>query len=124
MTMELSLELCRLEDIPEGGSKGVALDPESVYADVLLVRREGRVYAYRNSCPHTGAPMEWQPDQFLDYRDHYIQCGIHAALFRVEDGFCVQGPCARQSLTPLAVVVREGRVLALEDPRRKRSERR
>lgn len=117
--MDLPLELCRLEDIPEGGSKGVALDPAAVYADVVLVRRGARVYAYRNSCPHTGAPMEWQPDQFLDYRNQYIQCGIHAALFRVEDGFCVQGPCARQSLTPLAVELRGGRVLALEDPRRK-----
>lgn len=107
--------LCRLEDIPEGGSKGITIRPDAAYADLILVRtREGVVYAYRNHCPHTGAPMEWQPDQFLDYRGEFIQCGIHGALFRIRDGYCLSGPCARRSLAKINVEVRESLVVTLE----------
>ncbi|MDX1654230.1 MAG: Rieske (2Fe-2S) protein [Candidatus Competibacteraceae bacterium] len=109
------MDLGPLEAIPDGGSRGVSLNPRSSYADLILVRRGQRVWAYHNRCPHTGAPMEWEPDRFMDYTGRYIQCGLHAALFRVEDGYCIAGPCARRSLEPLRVEVRRGRVVALED---------
>ncbi|MFZ1643394.1 MAG: Rieske (2Fe-2S) protein [Candidatus Contendobacter sp.] len=112
--------LCRLDELPEGRSKGFALDPETRYADLLVVRTRNGVYAYRNRCPHTGAPMEWEPDQFLDYTGSLIQCGIHSALFRIEDGYCVSGPCARQSLQRVAVIERDGWLIALEPPERAR----
>lgn len=106
--------LCRLDELPEGQSKGFALNPEARYADILVVRTPAGIYAYRNRCPHTLAPMEWEPDQFLDFTGTVIQCGIHGALFRIEDGYCVSGPCARQSLQRIAVTVREGWLIALE----------
>ncbi|CDH47267.1 MAG: Rieske 2Fe-2S domain-containing protein [Candidatus Competibacteraceae bacterium] len=106
--------LCRLDDLPEGQSKGFALDPAARYADILVVRTPAGIYAYRNRCPHTFAPMEWEPDEFLDLTGTVIQCGIHGALFRIEDGYCVSGPCVRQSLQRIAVTVREGWLVALE----------
>ncbi len=108
--------LCALDSIPDGGSRGYAVDPEADYADLVLVRRGERVHAFRNRCPHTGAPMEWVPHRFLDATGDYIQCGLHAALFRIEDGYCIAGPCARRSLEPVAVTVRDGMVVALEEP--------
>ncbi len=106
--------LCRLDDLPEGQSKGFAISLDARYADILLVRTRAGIYAYRNRCPHTGAPMEWEPDQFLDYSGTSIQCGIHGALFRIEDGYCVSGPCARQSLQRIAVIERDGWLIALD----------
>jgi nitrite reductase/ring-hydroxylating ferredoxin subunit len=76
-----------------------------------LVRRGDQVFGYRNACPHTGAPLDWQPDRFLDAGGELIQCATHGALFRIDDGACLWGPCAGQSLTPLSLVVREGMVL-------------
>lgn len=108
--------LCRLDDLPENQSKGFAIRPDSRYADILVVRTRAGVFAYRNRCPHTGAPMEWEPDQFLDHSGSSIQCGIHGALFRIEDGYCVSGPCARQSLQPVAVIEWDGWLIALEPP--------
>ena len=55
-------ELCRLSELAEGQSRGVAARPDALYADVMLIRRDDRVYAYRNCCPHARAPMEDQPD--------------------------------------------------------------
>lgn len=106
--------LCRLDDLAEGQSKGFAIGLDARYADIVVVRTRTGIYAYRNRCPHTGAPMEWEPDQFLDYSGTAIQCGIHGALFRIDDGYCVSGPCARQFLQRVAVIERDGWLIALE----------
>ena len=106
--------LCHLDELPEGSSKGFSADPKAYYADILVVRTREGLYAYHNHCPHTGAPMEWQPHQFLDYTENFIQCGIHGALFRIRDGYCIAGPCKNRSLVKVAVVVQDGGLLALE----------
>ena len=111
--------LCRLEELPEGTSKGFAADPTAHYADILVVRTHEGVYAYRNSCPHIGAPMEWQPDQFLDYTGTLIQCGIHAALFCIRDGYCIAGPCKGRYLRKVALAVQDSVIVALEDLERR-----
>ncbi|MBK8181915.1 MAG: Rieske 2Fe-2S domain-containing protein [Candidatus Competibacteraceae bacterium] len=106
--------LCRLDELPEGESRGFAAKPDARYADIVVVRAHQGIYAYRNRCPHTGAPMEWEPDRFLDFSGTLIQCGIHGALFRFDDGYCIAGPCARQSLRRIAVIERDGWLVALE----------
>ncbi len=107
--------LCRLEDIPRNGSKGVGARPGTEYADVVMVRTNDEVFAYRNRCPHTGAPMEWQPDVFLDCTSRHIQCGLHGALFRIHDGYCIFGPCAGRSLEPVAVCIKGELVIVMDD---------
>ena len=87
--------LCLPEALLEGTGRGF----EHNGLRLLAVRREGQVYVYKNRCPHRGVPLEWQPDQFLDPSASLIQCATHAALFLIESGECVAGPCAGQSLT-------------------------
>ena len=89
--------LCPSQGLGEGASRGFVLDE----LRLLVVRREGRVYAYKNRCPHRGVSLEWQPDQFLDSSASLIQCATHSALFLIESGECVAGPCAGQFLTAL-----------------------
>jgi len=98
-----------LESIDEPGSRGFALG-EGAGASFFVVRKEGQVMAFRNRCPHTGAPLEWQPHQFLDVDKGFIQCALHGALFRVRDGHCLRGPCVGQSLDALPLEVSEGRI--------------
>jgi nitrite reductase/ring-hydroxylating ferredoxin subunit len=77
---------------------------------LFVVRKEGVLAAYRNRCPHTGAPLEWLPDQFLDLENSFIECALHGALFRPEDGYCLRGPCVGASLESLELEVVDGRV--------------
>lgn len=72
--------------------------------DLFMVRMDDRIYAYENHCPHTGSPLDWMPDQFLDIDKQFIQCATHHALFRIEDGFCIQGPCSGAYLRSLKVI--------------------
>lgn len=85
----------RVSDIPENGSKGFTCNGEKYFA----VKKEGKLHVYKNSCPHIGVALEWVEDQFLDSSKTMIQCANHGALFVIESGACVTGPCSGQKLT-------------------------
>jgi len=103
--------LCRFDDLQDPGSRGVTLQQGDRLLDVIVVRKGRGVYAYVNSCPHTGSPLEWNRHEFLSPDKRYIQCAMHAALFRLADGGCVAGPCPGTSLTAIAVAVESGLVV-------------
>jgi len=107
-TSASSAVVCRLEDIEDPGSKGMAVSIAGQLQDIFIVRRGDSVFGYLNSCPHTGGPLDWTPDRFLDLDGRYIQCAMHAALFRVENGRCIAGPCNGDRLTPVPVEVDAG----------------
>jgi nitrite reductase/ring-hydroxylating ferredoxin subunit len=103
-----------VDDIPASGCKEFALQGAGE-PDCFLVYRGGTLRAYRNRCPHTGAPLNWQPDVFLDFQGRHIQCDLHGAQFRIEDGACLYGPCNGEGLQPVAVTIAEGAVWLCEE---------
>lgn len=105
------LRLCRLDELPDPGTRGFSVRTGNGVQDIFVVRQGTAVHAYKNSCPHTGSPLDWQPDEFLNLDRTLIQCATHAALFRIEDGECVAGPCAGQALTTHPVRVDAGWIL-------------
>lgn len=104
------LSLCAFNELQDPGSKGVTLECDSRLFDLFVVRQGGEVRVYLNSCPHTGGPLDWVPDQFLSIDRRHIQCATHDALFRWEDGVCIAGPCAGDVLTALPARVEAGEV--------------
>ena len=106
----------RLADLHDPGSLGLTLKTVQGELDIFVVRHGGRVEGYINSCPHTGVNLEWQANQFLDPGGHFIQCATHGALFRVEDGYCLRGPCAGEYLSRFLVEVEEGELVCYTAP--------
>ncbi len=98
--------LCHLNDLNDGQSKGFERRGQRLF----VVRQGERVVAYHNRCPHLGIDLEWLDDQFLDAEGHFIQCAMHGALFLIDSGLCISGPCQNQSLSPIPCDVREGEV--------------
>ncbi|OLU32506.1 MFS transporter [Pseudomonas sp. PA15(2017)] len=91
------IRLCAPDELPEAQSRGFDIEDMQLFA----VRKGGEVFVYRNRCPHRGVPLEWQADQFLDPSASLIQCARHGALFLIESGECVAGPCEGQTLRPI-----------------------
>jgi nitrite reductase/ring-hydroxylating ferredoxin subunit len=92
------LSICKLDELAENGARGFCLPYVTGELELCVVRNKGEVFAYINSCPHTGLPLNWLPDQFLDNTGNYLQCSNHFALFEIDSGRCVQGPCTGQYL--------------------------
>lgn len=101
------MKICALDELEEGTARTFCIHERQ---EVFIVRQGGHVHGYYNRCPHTGAPLNWLPDQFLDTSGTYIQCSGHDALFRIEDGLCVSGPCHGQSLSPVNLMVASGQL--------------
>lgn len=106
--------LCALADIAEGESKGFTVTCGGETQDVFVVHHQGRYFAYLNRCPHTGINLDWMPGQFLNRDKAFIQCATHGALFRIDAGYCIAGPCAGDRLVPVAVVVENGKLVMCE----------
>jgi nitrite reductase/ring-hydroxylating ferredoxin subunit len=104
------LELCCLEDIPDGGARGFAVEGPALAQRIIVVRRGGAVFGYVNRCPHVPTRLDYSPDEFLDETGCYLECGGHLALFRIEDGVCIEGPCEGEALKPVPLHIRGGRV--------------
>lgn len=103
--------LCRADEVPEGGGRGFCFGSGVDLCAVFVVRRDGTLYGYINSCPHQGTPLDFLPDRFFSSDGRHLLCRTHGAMFRVEDGFCVSGPCAGKSLKRLAFRVEGGEIL-------------
>ncbi|CAN0620880.1 Rieske domain-containing protein [Burkholderia multivorans] len=84
--------LCRLDEVPDGGAR--VIDASQVDVPVVIVRRGGDVWAYENRCPHFSVPLDFEPGSVSCYRSRVLMCAHHSALFRFEDGHCIEGPCA------------------------------
>jgi nitrite reductase/ring-hydroxylating ferredoxin subunit len=97
--------LCRLDDLPDGDSRG--FDPWHEGQDsVLVVRRGERVVGWRDACPHHGGtPMAWRKDAYLNFERTRIVCAAHGAQFDIETGACIVGPCLGQGLQPVELVI-------------------
>ncbi len=100
------IHLCADTDIEENSARGL----QGEGYNLIAVRKKGQLYLYNNSCPHRGIPLEWMPDQFLDHGKHYLQCATHGALFKIDDGHCIAGPCANDKLTAAAFEICDGQV--------------
>ncbi|MDH4108493.1 MAG: Rieske 2Fe-2S domain-containing protein [Gammaproteobacteria bacterium] len=74
----------------------------------FVVRRGDSVYAYQNYCMHVGHQLNWKPDSFLTRDMTKIICASHGALYEIDSGLCVGGPCRGKSLRRVACELREG----------------
>ena len=107
--------LCRLEEIPDGESRGFPPAPGG-FTGLFAVRQGEAVRVYVNSCPHIGLPLAPAPPRSLHAKSRVTVCPAHGARFRIQDGECISGPCYGESLE--AVPVRldaEGRVIVPAD---------
>ena len=108
--------LCQVDDIPQTGTRSFDLDTDKGTLALFIVRQADAVMAYKNNCPHLGIPLNWQPDQFLSVEGTHIQCSTHGALFTLEEGECITGPCSGQHLAAIPIEQRNDGSLWLQLP--------
>lgn len=108
--MTKKYRICDLSDLPEYGAKGYTHHVDGKEYSIIVALINGQVFAYINRCPHTGVNLDWMPNEFLDVSGQLLQCATHGALFRMDDGFCVHGPCVGRSLSKVEYEINNGAV--------------
>ena len=107
--------LCKLADIAEPGSRGFSVPTCTGVVELFVVKRNGQVFGYQNVCPHTGTSLDWMPHRFLDVDQTLIICATHGALFEIDSGLCVSGPCLGETLGTVCVEQIGEEIFLIED---------
>jgi nitrite reductase/ring-hydroxylating ferredoxin subunit len=103
--------LCPLSALDATDAKGMVVGEGDARQSIFVVRDGDAVFGYVNSCPHIGVPLEFEPDEFISEFGGEILCSTHGARFRIEDGYCVSGPCSGDALEPVAVRIEDDNVV-------------
>lgn len=101
------LSLFAKSDLEEGTALGLEVNNHYLFA----VKKDDQIYLYWNRCPHLGTPLEWLENQFLDADGALIQCSTHGALFQIEDGHCLAGPCRGKYLQKIPFSIENDQIL-------------
>ncbi len=103
---------------------------ELPFASVIVGKVDGAWKAYANVCPHRLVPLDFGGLRPTSDDGRYLLCHQHGALFRPEDGVCIEGPCQGDALRKVGIVaegqgllVDDGGPPALPEPIRSREER-
>ena len=108
MTMPAERVLCALDDLPDGGSRGLLR--QGLDDRLCVVRQGDEVFVWLNDCPHEHRPMEYRQDRFLSGDGQHIVCYAHSAHFDIRTGHCFAGPCTGQHLTKVPARIENGKV--------------
>ncbi len=102
--------LCAVSDIDDGTAKEFSYRSGADIHDIFVQRKGDDVYAFVNICPHAGTPLNMDDGVFLEKTGTYLMCHTHGALFQLEDGLCVAGPCNGASLQVVEINVENGNI--------------
>jgi len=105
----------RLDEIDDPGCREFTIGDGDWPFRGFIVRQGDEVYGYRNYCKHVGHPLNFKPDSFLTKDQTMIICASHGALYEIDTGLCVAGPCPGKTLTAVTVEIVDG-MIVVEGP--------
>ena len=103
--------LCRLEQIPDGTGREFKFGEGPDQFRMVVFRMGPSAWGYVNVCAHFWLPLNFLPEKFLISGPGRVMCSHHSAVFRFEDGFCVDGPVKGGHLDPVPVEVVDNSVI-------------
>ena len=101
----------RFEDIEDPGCREFSIGDGDWPFKGFVVRQGNQVYAYQNYCRHVGHPLNWAPDSFLTKDRTQIICSSHGAVYEIDSGLCIGGPCLGKELRRVECDVLDGTII-------------
>jgi nitrite reductase/ring-hydroxylating ferredoxin subunit len=103
------------DKIPKGGAVGFVYEQDARKFHGLVAEKKGKYYAYQNRCMHVGVTLDLEDDDFFSEDNKHLQCSLHGAMYEVDTGECIAGPCLGASLRNLPLK-EQGNELIVELP--------
>ncbi|WP_033920785.1 Rieske (2Fe-2S) protein [Sphingomonas sp. 37zxx] len=105
-----------LDLIADGAARSFVVQMRAGRFHGFAVRRGDSVVGYVDRCPHMQVPLAQSLDAYLTPDGGLIACAWHGALFRIDDGECVGGPCVGARLGAWPLVVEAGMIVTGAPP--------
>lgn len=95
----------------------LADEPDGRPRHALVLRDErGQLRAYLNRCRHLPIPIDGGSRRYLSDDRRHLLCRTHGALYRLDDGMCIEGPCQGKALDEVVLEVAHGLAWLLDSP--------
>jgi nitrite reductase/ring-hydroxylating ferredoxin subunit len=114
--MDSRSRIVGVEELPAGSTFLFTVREGFDEKEVLLVRLDGDVAAWRNYCPHW-TDVRFDKGSGAEFRDGDTVCTRHGATFESGSGACTYGPCEGAYLEEVDVTVPDGSVYLTDDDR-------
>lgn len=101
------------ESVVVVSKKKLSADPSTVSIQLKIkghivkgfVVRKGKDYfAYQNLCKHLPVTLDLNDNSFFNHDKSHLQCQMHGAVYEMQTGLCIGGPCEGARLNPLKLV--------------------
>lgn len=102
---EIGHALLPAADLPVGKSWSAEFQRDSRTFRLFLHHGPKGIYAFENSCPHAGTPLNLIGDRFLNQGGTHYICATHGARFTIDAGVCTLGPCKGDKLRALQISI-------------------
>jgi nitrite reductase/ring-hydroxylating ferredoxin subunit len=101
---------CKSEALAEGCHLKLKMVFEGREEECLLVRFQGRCYAYINRCVHMPRPLDCEKAQVFDHSGQYLRCSMHGIVYTPQSGTSVSAMCEGEKLRAVLVYEEDGEV--------------
>jgi nitrite reductase/ring-hydroxylating ferredoxin subunit len=101
-----AVKVCASDALARGEVRIVPIEDDEygMPREVLVLRDlDGHLRGYLNVCKHLPIPLDSGAREFLDDGKRHLVCNTHGALYRIDDGVCIEGPCVDEVLDTMAV---------------------
>ena len=99
--------VCPLETVKDGDATCLEVDG----FPLIILRRQGRLSAFVNACPHQYLPLNHKSDRLLSADGTKLRCSNHSAGFDAATGEGVDGLGLGACLDPVPVRISRDQIV-------------
>ena len=106
----LRFPFCKSEMLEEKRHLKLNMIFEGREEECLLVRFDGKAYAYINRCVHMPRPLDCQGDLVFDHTQSYLRCSTHGIVYTPQTGTSISTMCEGERLRAVTIYEEDGEV--------------
>lgn len=102
--------VCSGSALADGQHRKLKLLFEGREEECLVLRFEGRIYAYINRCVHMPRQLDCELDRVFDATGRYLRCSMHGIVYTPQTGASVSTMCEGDKLRAVEAYEENGEV--------------
>ena len=102
--------VCAAAALADGQYRKLKLLFEGREDECLILRFEGRIYAYINRCVHMPRRLDCELDRVFDATGRYLRCSMHGIVYTPQTGASVSTMCEGDRLRAVESYEESGEV--------------
>jgi len=102
--------VCSGSALADGQHRKLKMVFEGREEECLVVRFDGKVYAYINRCVHMPRRLDCEQERVFDTTGRYLRCSMHGIVYTPQTGASVSTMCEGDKLRAVEAYEENGEV--------------